>query len=176
MKKWVLAILLCAMAASAQRVEEFLAQIRVRVTDDGGSPVSQARVMLSTYNAWVPARQGAGRDEYATETGVTDTNGCVTLSLKGTSGRYNCIVLPLPGFRFDRGQETVFTNAVSGRWEPWPRQVDLVLKRTTPAPSAEGGPATGEAIPPVVDPRPVNVSKDPAIGRRPDPFLRDARH
>lgn len=175
MKKWVLAVLLCAGVVSAQKVDEFLAKVLVRVTDDAGMPVSQARVLLSTYNAWVPARQGVGRGEYGTELGVTDTNGCVALSLKSSSGRYNCMALPLPGFHFDRGLETVFTNSAAGRWEPWASQVNLVLKRSEPPPAREDDFAPVAIQPVNPGSRPGNVSKDPAIGFRPGQAPRDAR-
>jgi hypothetical protein len=144
-------------SAVAQSVDERLAEVRVRVTDDSDVPVVRARVVVSTYNGWVPGRKGAGRDDYSTATGATDTNGVVSLSLKGSSGRYACMVLPLPEFHFDRGRDYVFTNSAAGKWEPWGPVVPIVLKRKArdyaPVSEAERGPAKPGA----------DVSKDPLV-------------
>lgn len=147
-------------AALAQDVEESLAQFRIRVLDEAGATVPRARVALSTFSNWVPGRTGVGQEEYSTVVGATDTNGLTVLKLKGSTGRYSFLVLPLAGFSFDKGTEYVFTNAVSGRWEPWFPLVSIVLKRhsaevATPAPA--DGKAAGQAP---------GVSKDPQVGRQ----------
>ena len=144
------------MTALAQ--DEHLAQVRLRVIDEAQVPLARARVVLSTYTAWIPGRAEAGRDEYNTVLGATDTNGIVALSLKGSSGRYGFMVLPLPEFHWDRGKEYVFTNAVAGRWEPWNPVVTIVLKRKTfdYAPPAETVVLPGKGG---------DVSKDPLVAR-----------
>jgi hypothetical protein len=155
------ALLLLGSATAQQAVEDYLAQVRIRVTDDSGAPVARAEVALSTFSNWVPGRKAMGRDEYSTIVGATDTNGMTVLKLKGSTGRYGCMVLPLPGYQFDKGTEYVFTNSATGRWEPWSPLVPLVLKRRSatslPAPASEPGKAATSAP---------GVSKDPQVGRQ----------
>jgi hypothetical protein len=157
---YVSAIILLLGTAMAQDLPENLALIRFRVTDQAGAPVPQARVALSTFSNWVPGRKDVGRDEYNTVVGSTDTNGLVELKLKGASGRYGYLVLPLAGFAFDRGTEYVFTNAASGRWEPWSLLVPIVLKRHS-AQAANSSDAAGNPV----EKTPA-VSKDPQVGRQ----------
>jgi hypothetical protein len=162
------AINLMVGAALAQEQGDNLAQLRIRVTDEDGVPVSRAEVALSTFINWVPGRRDAGRDEYNTVVGSTDTNGMTVLNLKSSTGRFGCMVLPLPGFQFDKGTEYVFTNAVAGRWEPWAPLVPLLLKRQSfnRAPPAKASAKEADQAP--------GMSKDPHVGRQ-DLFPQDRR-
>jgi hypothetical protein len=146
--------------AFAQQSEDLPAQVKVKVLDEAGVPVGRARVVLSTYASWVPGRRNAGGDEHMTQVGATGPDGVVALTLKSASGRYGCMVLPLPEFHWDRGKEYVFTNAVAGRWDPWGPEVTIVLKRknTDYTPLAEAAPVTGKA-------GGTDVSKDPLVAR-----------
>ena len=152
-------VLLSISPGFAQQVDEHLAQVKVRVTDEAGVPVARARIMLSTYTSWVPGRRDAGRDEYNTALGFTDANGLVALSLKGSSGRYGCVVLPMPEFHWDRGKEYVFTNSAAGRWEPWEPLVSIVLKRK----AVSYSPA--DALAGTNKPVESDVSKDPMVAK-----------
>lgn len=140
--------------------EDQPARLKIRVVDQEGVPVSRARVVLSTYAAWIPGRQADGA-EYATAQGSTDGNGEVALTLKGSSGRYSCMVLPMPDFQMHRGKDYVFTNSVASRWEPWEAPLTITLKRKATAytslealaPESVAAPQTNSAT----------VSKDPLV-------------
>ena len=124
-----LAIALLLPLVSIGQGDYNLARVVVLVKDEGGTPIPRAQVSFSTFSSWVPGRKNAGRDDYNTVVGSTDTNGLVALSLKGPTSRYGCMVLPLSGYHWDKGMEYRFTNAVAGRWEPWSPLLTVVLKR-----------------------------------------------
>ncbi|MFO7534169.1 MAG: Ig-like domain-containing protein [Kiritimatiellia bacterium] len=150
--KWMVVMFFGALTGSlAQEAADSLAQVRIRVTDDAGTPVPSAQVAFSTYNTWVPASEGVGRGEYETVVGRTDSNGLVRLSLKTPTGNCGFMALPLAGYHWDKGQEYVFTNAVLGRWEPWSPLVEIVLKRRDAAP--EGSPKEAKPAGAVKDSR-----------------------
>lgn len=123
-------------ADPGEELPDYTAQLQVRVTDEAGVPVPQAKVAFSTYRAWIPGSKGGGRDDYRMIMGVTGTNGMTVMMLKGSTGRYGCMVLPLAGFQWDKGTEYVFTNAAGGRWEPWSPLVTIIMKRRSNLSSA----------------------------------------
>jgi hypothetical protein len=165
MKSALLIVAGVLFAWSAFSQEEYQAQVRVRVVDEAGVPVARARVVLSTYTAWIPGRKDAGRDEYNTEMGLTDGSGSVAITLKGSSGRYSYMALPLPEFHWDRGKEYVFTNYAAGRWEPWSPTVTITLKRKVSEYTPEAAAVSG-----VTKAQP-DVSKDPLVAGPPNPVV-----
>ncbi len=110
------------------------AELRVRVTDEGGRPLSAVRVLLTTSSTWVPDARIGIRDEAETVSGRTDTNGMVVLGMPSRDGRVGCIAVPSPGFLWSRGVEYRFTNVVEGRWIPWSPEISIILKRAADSP------------------------------------------
>lgn len=106
-------------------------QVTFQVVDDVGMPLSGAVVSASYYVPPPPNAREAG----SRKTGVTDTNGFITLSAHsgpaiaygaGKNSYYSTSGL---GYKWDPASKT------DGKWQPWNPTLSMVLKKVgTPVP------------------------------------------
>jgi hypothetical protein len=143
MKSWFGIALLAVLFPLSLVAANPVVEITFRVADDVGNVVTGATVSMSTFLRWVPG-EGAGKDENAVVSGVTDTNGLVVLKIQSVEGVVNYAVVSTNDPHFDNptqmnisgidyyrtiGGRSCFTNAVKGKWQPWSPTVNLVIKR-----------------------------------------------
>jgi len=119
-----------------------VAQITFRVTDDNGNIATDAIVSTSTFLRWIPG-SGAGRDEHDCVRGITDSKGIIVIKMKSKDGNINYgvraenkyfdnmlkMTVANRVYYRDMGGRYHFTNAVSGKWQPWNPTINVQIKR-----------------------------------------------
>lgn len=101
------------------------AKFTVRVHDEVGVVITNARVRVGVT---VPIKPGwgwgGGKEEIWD--GATDANGLCVVQLKcyGEAG----LSVTKEGYYGSSGYKVMFTNLVSGKWEPWNPEIDVVLR------------------------------------------------
>jgi hypothetical protein len=105
------------------------AQITVQVTNESGSPVTNATVHAGFATAIKPGwGWGAGNPNRVE--GTTDTNGVCTLQGEGNGGSVGIAAFK-DGYYGSSGYLVVFTNltgTIARKWEPWNPTVNVILK------------------------------------------------
>jgi len=115
-------MLLMASAAISAAEE---AKFTVRVHDEAGAVITNAAVHVGVTVPMKPGwGWGGGREEIWD--GSTDTNGLCVVQLKcyGEAG----LSVTKGGYYGSSGYKVMFTNLVSGKWEPWNPAIDIVLR------------------------------------------------
>ncbi len=105
-------------------------KITVRVTNESGSPITNATVHAGFATAIKPGwGWGAGKPNEIQ--GLTDTNGVCVLQGSGNGGSVG-IGVRKDGYYGSAGYEIVFTNltgTIMRKWEPWNPTVNVILKQ-----------------------------------------------
>jgi len=105
------------------------AQITVQVTNESGSPVTNATVHAGFATAIKPG-WGWGPGNPNRVKGTTDTNGVCKLQGEGNGGSVGIAVFK-EGYYGSSGYLVVFTNltgTIARKWEPWNPTVNVILK------------------------------------------------
>ena len=127
MKQWKYLLVSCcalglATSCGPQLPKEVpTARVTVRVVDDDGQPVAEAKVaVVGFYNA-------VGK-------GKTDGKGCCTVTLRNASGGVD-LEVDKEGFYSIYRRSYNFTDHTNGQWMPWNPTVELQLhKKSKPVP------------------------------------------
>jgi hypothetical protein len=98
-------------------------QVTVRVIDEDGLPIVGANVAASYYIPPPPNATEAG----SRKTGITDTNGLVTLSAH--SGPFVGCEADKAGYYSTSGLKFSFASQVEDKWQPWNPTRTLLLKK-----------------------------------------------
>lgn len=111
-------------------------KITFRVVDDFGKLVAGASVKLFSYQATnLKLGDGFGEDVYKETTGITDTNGMVTLEVSSVHSDIKYGIAPYPGYYYNEPSDYQFTQSQNGKWQPWNPVVRLVFRPiVTPVP------------------------------------------
>ncbi len=102
-------------------------QVTFRVADDLDKPVAGASVNLFTYQT-TKAGEGFGEDVYQKATGVTDTNGMVTLAGSSPHADIKYGVAPKEGYYYTEPADYQLKQSEGGKWQPWNPVVGLVFR------------------------------------------------
>ena len=117
-------LLLSALGVHAQ-----VGQITVRVTDESGSPISDANVSAG-FSTMISPGWGWGAGKSNRVKGTTNTNGVCTLRGKGNGGSVG-VAASKEGYYGSSGYSIIFTNRtgiIRREWQPWNPVVNVVLK------------------------------------------------
>ncbi len=141
MKKLIQSLFVLMLTFSAWANEPD-AQITFRVKDDSGVVVTGAVVQMNIFERWEPIGP-YGKDIHRRVSGVTDTNGLVTLQLPCLRGsvKYSVFVngdyydqtmkMNVAGSSYyrDMGGNYYFTNSIDEKWQPWNPMLEIELKK-----------------------------------------------
>ena len=108
-----------------------LGRVTVRVVDEKGMPVANARACIG-FSKNIPPGEGWGTRPFSI-VGQTDTNGM--FSAEAEANPSGSCSASKEGYYPTLGVDFIFTNIVDNRWEPWnPTMVVMLRKVENPIP------------------------------------------
>lgn len=102
-------------------------QVTFKVVDDLDRPVTDASVNLFTYQT-TKFGEGFGEDVYQKTTGMTDTNGTVTLAGSTSHADIKYGVAPKEGYYYTEPADYQFKQTEGEEWQPWNPVVEIVFR------------------------------------------------
>ena len=127
-KNTLITLLLPMGFASCQEVSHPL-KLTLKVVDDAGAPIADAKVGSSTFVRW-ESGEGFGRDVWeGPGLQVTDLQGKATFEYLSKTGEVGVGVGPKQGFYSSSFPNYKFKEVVAGRWTPENPEITCVLKR-----------------------------------------------
>lgn len=106
--------------------EKSAIKLSLSVTDDAGSPVSQASIETDVFDHWKPG-EGFGKDIFKRITVVTDKAGIATLEV--ASARCDLVFSATKIGYYQGKADFKSTIRADGRWQPWNKRLEIRLNR-----------------------------------------------